>query len=70
MSINLGADQGLTQEQLAAKCCVIGFDLSRSTLAKIESQNRQETDYELRYFAKVLKVDEGVFFIALRTIEL
>ena len=54
--------QGLTQAQLAAACCLLGFDLSRSTLAKVESQNRQITDYEIRYFAKALKVSEGDFF--------
>ena len=55
--------QGLTQEQLATACCLLGFDLSRSTLAKIESQNRQITDFEIRYFAQVLKVNEGEFFV-------
>lgn len=54
--------QGLTQDQLATECCLLGFDLSRSTLAKIESQNRQVTDFEIRDFAKVLKVNEGDFF--------
>jgi transcriptional regulator with XRE-family HTH domain len=56
--------QGLTQEQLAAKCCLLGFDLSRSTLAKVESQNRQITDYEIIGFAKALKICEGDFFIS------
>ena len=55
--------QGLTQRQLAAACCLLGFDLSRSTLAKVESRNRQVTDYEIRYFAKALKVSEGDFFV-------
>lgn len=53
---------GLTQEQLATQCCLLGFDLSRSTLAKVESQNRQITDYEIISFAKALKVSEGEFF--------
>jgi len=53
----------LTQEQLATSCCLLGFDLSRSTLAKIESQNRQVTDYEIKDFAKALKVKEGDFFV-------
>jgi transcriptional regulator with XRE-family HTH domain len=55
--------QGLTQEELAAACCLLGFDLSRSTLAKVESQNRQVTDHEIRDFAKALNVTEGVFFV-------
>ncbi|GLS91974.1 transcriptional regulator [Psychromonas marina] len=54
--------KGLTQEQLATACCLLGFDLSRGTLAKVESQNRQVTDYEIRYFAKALNVAEGDFF--------
>ena len=58
--------QGLTQDQLAASCCLLGFDLSRSTLAKIESQNRQVTDYEIKDFAKALRVKEGDFFVAVR----
>jgi transcriptional regulator with XRE-family HTH domain len=56
--------QGLTQVQLADICCLLGFDLSRSTLAKVESQNRQVTDYEIRDFAKALNVSEGDFFVA------
>ena len=55
--------QGLTQKQLASTCCLLGFALSRGTLAKIESQNRQVTDFEIRYFAKALKVNEGDFFV-------
>jgi hypothetical protein len=29
----------------------------------IFTQNRQVTDYEIRYFAQALKVSEGDFFI-------
>jgi len=54
--------QGLTQEELATACCLIGFDITRSTIAKVESQNRQITDIEIRLFAKILKVNEGDFF--------
>ena len=55
-------NQGLTQEELATACCLIGFDITRSTIAKVESQNRQITDIEIRLFAKILKVNEGDFF--------
>jgi len=58
--------QGLTQDQLAASCCLIGFDLSRSTLAKIETQNRQVTDYEIKDFAKALRVKEGDLFVEIK----
>ena len=55
-------EKGLTQEELATACCLIGFDLSRSTLAKVESQNRQIIDIEIKYFAQALKVNEGELF--------
>lgn len=45
----------LTQETLAAKCNVLGWDLSRGTLAKIESGVRCVTDAELFVLAKALK---------------
>ena len=41
---------------LAAKCGVLGWDISRGTLAKIESQVRCVTDKELVVLAKALKV--------------
>jgi len=35
--------KGLTQEQLVAKCNLVGWDISRGTLAKIESKVRRVT---------------------------
>ncbi len=49
--------QALTQEDLAARCNVLGWDISRSTLAKIESQVRRVTDEEVALLADALKVD-------------
>jgi transcriptional regulator with XRE-family HTH domain len=49
-------EQGLTQETLAARCGVLGWDLSRATLSKIEAQLRCVTDSELRVLAESLKV--------------
>jgi transcriptional regulator with XRE-family HTH domain len=49
----------LTQETLAAKCNVLGWDLSRGTLAKIESGVRCVTDAELFVLAKALKQEIG-----------
>ena len=46
---------GLTQDQMAAKCQVLGFDLTRGTLAKIESRVRAVSDHEIPYLARVLK---------------
>lgn len=48
--------QDMTQEALAARCNVLGWDLSRGTLSKIEAQLRCVTDGELRILADALKV--------------
>jgi transcriptional regulator with XRE-family HTH domain len=45
----------LTQEQLTARCGVLGWRLSRSTLAKIEAQVRCVSDAELFVLAKALR---------------
>ena len=47
---------GLTQEQLAARCQVRGWDISRATLSQIEARLRCVIDSELLILAKVLKV--------------
>jgi transcriptional regulator with XRE-family HTH domain len=54
--------RGLSQEQLAAKCCILGFDLSRGTLAKIEAGIRCVTDAELRVLARSLRVKMDELF--------
>ncbi|KIP75174.1 DNA-binding protein [Vibrio harveyi] len=58
----LRKQQKITQEQLSAKCNVIGLDISRGTLAKIEAGVRQVTDVEVVLIAKALKVNEGELF--------
>lgn len=50
-------EQGLKQEDLAARCGVLGWDLSRGTLSKIEAQLRCVTDAELEIMAKALRVE-------------
>ena len=52
----LRAKRGLTQPMLAAKCHLLGWDLSRESLAKIESQIRWVGDAELLCLAKSLRV--------------
>jgi len=47
---------GLSQEQLIAQLNLQGLDLDRTSLSRIENQNREVYDYELVYFSKVLKV--------------
>jgi len=45
-----------TQEALAARLQVEGWDVSRESLAKLESQFRRVPDCELLFLAKVLTV--------------
>jgi transcriptional regulator with XRE-family HTH domain len=47
----------MTQEELTAQCNLQGWNISRGTLAKIESQVRRVTDSEVALIARVLKVD-------------
>ncbi len=53
---------GMSQEQFAAHCQRHGWDISRETLAKIESGIRCVTDCELVRIAKTLKVSVPELF--------
>ena len=55
-------DLGLTQEALSAQCQLHGLDISRGTLAQIESQVRCVKDEELLTLAKVLGVTTDSLF--------
>ena len=46
----------MSQEEFTARCNIVGLNISRSTLAKIESQVRRVTDEEVALLAKALKV--------------
>ena len=46
----------MTQPQLVAKCNLLGWDLSRETLAKIVSQVRKIADFELLCLSRCLGV--------------
>lgn len=46
----------VTQADLAARLGVLGLDLDRPTITRIESGKRYLRDYEIRAIAKVLKV--------------
>lgn len=52
----------MTQEDLAAKCNLLKWDVSRSIIAKIESKVRRVTDEEVALLAKALKVDVNVLY--------
>ena len=49
--------EGLTQAEFAGRLHLAGRDISRETLAKVESQFRCVTDRELVRFAEALEVD-------------
>lgn len=49
--------EGLTQTEFAARLQLAGWDISRETLAKVESQVRCVTDRELVRFAEALEVE-------------
>lgn len=54
--------RGWTQDQLAAKCNLLDWNLSRSTLAKIESKVRRVTDIEIILLATALNVNIDELF--------
>lgn len=57
--------RGWSQTRLAIKLQLAGFDVSRSTVAKIESRLRWVRDWQLYYFANVLDVELVDLFPAL-----
>lgn len=54
--------QNLTQEELATKCNLLGWNISRGTLAKIESQVRRVIDSEVELLSTALNVDVNMLF--------
>ncbi len=48
---------GLSQEALAARLQVAGWDITRAGLSKIESRIRRVNDAEVLVLARVLKCD-------------
>lgn len=52
----LREEAGLTQAMLVARLNRAGWDISRETLAKIESQIRWVADFEVQILAKALDV--------------
>jgi transcriptional regulator with XRE-family HTH domain len=49
--------RGISLTRLAAKCGVLGWDVSGGTLAKIEAQQRSAYDCELLILGKALNTD-------------
>jgi len=48
--------KNLTQEQLTAKVQVNGLNIDRPMLSKIETQNREVLDFEIKAFADALNI--------------
>ena len=53
-----------TQEVLAQKLQLSGWDITRASLAKLEAQVRRVSDGEVLFLAKVLKVSTDALFPA------
>lgn len=53
----LRKEKGLTQAELCAKLNLLGWDIGRDTLAKLEIQVRWVADFELLKLAKALNVN-------------
>ena len=49
--------RNISQSELAAKMQVQGITIERDSISRIEIGTRFVTDYELKIFAKVLKVN-------------
>jgi HTH-type transcriptional regulator, cell division transcriptional repressor len=47
---------GITQEDLTARLNVLGVDIDRPMVSKIENCSREIVDYEIKAIAKALKV--------------
>lgn len=52
----------MTQEDLTAQCNLLGWSISRGTLAKIESQVRRVIDSEVVFLAQALEVEISELF--------
>lgn len=55
-------EQGLTQEQLAIRIEMAGWQVDRFIVSKIERGDRQVSDIEAQVIAKALNVSVGRLF--------
>ena len=55
-------EQGLTQEQLAIRIEMAGWQIDRFVVSKIERGDRQVSDFEAQVIAKALKVSIASLF--------
>lgn len=59
---NIRENKGWTQDQLAAKCNLLEWNISRGTLAKIESKVRRVTDIEVKLLSLALNAEYQELF--------
>ena len=52
----------MSQDDLAAQCNLLGWSISRGTLAKIECKVRRVKDSEVAILAQALKVEISEFY--------
>jgi transcriptional regulator with XRE-family HTH domain len=63
-------EKKLTQTQLAAKCSILGWDVSAGTIAKVETHLRSVYDAELLIYARVLGVPLAALYPEVKSSEL
>lgn len=56
----LRKQQNLTQEDLAGRAAVVGWEISRDAVKRIERGEREVTDIELRRLAAALRVPPAI----------
>lgn len=49
--------RGISQEEMADRCQLIGWDIARDTITRIEGGKRLVADYEILLLAKALKIN-------------
>ena len=57
--------RGFSQEQLAAKLHLLGLDLDRSAISRIESYSREVYDYEVVYLSEALNINITYLYLGI-----
>lgn len=55
-------DRNLSQENLTGKLNILGLNIDRSALSRIENQQRELYDYEIFFFSKALGINVELLF--------
>jgi len=63
----LRLQQGLTQQDLAGRAAVIGWEISRDAVKRIESGEREVTDIDIKFLSQALRVPPAVLIEKLDT---